>query len=149
MLQPDRHWPDFCHAIGRDELILDHRFITVRERLQNASTLIAMLDSILAGKTLAEWAVIFDRHEVFWGKVQPVSDVVRDEQTRISGAFRKLALPSGKTIEVIASPADFSDTPAEVRAPAPELGQHTEEVLLALGYTWEEIAALKDAGAIG
>ena len=149
MLQPDRHWPEFCHAIGRDDLILDHRFITVRERLQNAATLIAILDSILAGKALAEWAAIFDRHDVFWGKVQQVGDVVRDAQTRASRAFRKLTLPSGKDIEVVASPADFSDTPADVRGPAPELGQHTEEVLLGLGYTWEEIASLKDAGAIG
>ena len=149
MLQPDRHWPDFCGAIGREELILDHRFITVRERLQNASTLIAMLDSILATKTLSEWGAIFDRHEIFWGKVQHVGDVVRDGQVRASDAFRKLTLPSGKEIEIVASPADFGDTPADVRAPAPELGQHTEEVLLALGYTWEEIATLKDAGAIG
>jgi crotonobetainyl-CoA:carnitine CoA-transferase CaiB-like acyl-CoA transferase len=149
MLQPDRHWPDFCRAIGRQELILDHRFITVRERMQNSAALIAILDSVLTTKTLDEWGSIFDQHGVFWGKVQDVSDVIRDKQARANGAFRPLTLASGKTLEIVASPADFSDTPAEVRGPAPELGQHTEEVLLALGYTWEEIATLKDTGTIG
>jgi crotonobetainyl-CoA:carnitine CoA-transferase CaiB-like acyl-CoA transferase len=149
MLQPDRHWPDFCRAIGHEEFILDHRFITVRERMENAATLVAMLDSLMASKTLDEWGAIFDRHGVFWGKVQSVGEVVRDVQARASGAFRKVKLGSGEEIEVVASPADFTDTPAEVRGPAPELGQHTEEILLSLGYSWEEIAALKDTGTIG
>ncbi len=149
MLQPDRHWPDFCRAIGHEDLILDHRFITLRERTENAASLIALLDSLLANKTLDEWGTIFDRHGVFWGKVQDVAEVVQDVQARANGAFRKVVVQSGKNIEVIASPVDFGDTPAEVRGPAPELGQHTEEVLLSLGYSWEEIAALKDSGTIG
>ena len=51
-------------------------------------------------------------------------------------------------MKFVASPADFSDTEAEPRGLAPELGQHTEEVLLELGYDWDQIVPLKDAGAI-
>src|SRR5262249_6394004 len=125
------------------------RFVTVRERLQNSAALIAMLDEIIAARTLEDWATAFDAHDVFWGKVQNVGEVVEDAQARSNGAFRSVTLGTGKTIEIVSSPAEFSETPAEIRAAAPELGEHTEEVLLALGYTWEEIATLKDAGAIG
>ena len=49
----------------------------------------------------------------------------------------------------VAAPVDFGDTPALPRGPSPELGQHTEEVLLELGYTWDEIGGLKESGTIG
>jgi formyl-CoA transferase len=50
--------------------------------------------------------------------------------------------------DVVAAPVRFSATPAQPSAVAPELGQHTEEVLLELGYSWDDIARLQDAGAI-
>jgi crotonobetainyl-CoA:carnitine CoA-transferase CaiB-like acyl-CoA transferase len=56
--------------------------------------------------------------------------------------------PSGEKIELVASPIDFSETPASIRHAAPELGQHTEEVLLAAGYTWEDLAGLREKGVI-
>ena len=51
-------------------------------------------------------------------------------------------------VDTVAAPVSFSATPAQTSAVAPELGQHTEEVLLDVGYTWDDIAALRDAGAI-
>ena len=52
-------------------------------------------------------------------------------------------------MRMVATPVQLSKTPVELRSGAPELGQHTEEVLLELGYSWEEIEALRAAGAIG
>lgn len=149
MLQPDRHWAAFCAAIEREDLLEDPRFKSVRERQQNSPALIEILDPILAAKTEAEWKERFDRHDVYWGRIQSVREVVEDEQARASGAFQPVTLPSGSTVEVVASPVDFSDTKSAARAPSPELGQHTEEVLLELGYTWEEIGALKESRAVG
>ena len=51
-------------------------------------------------------------------------------------------------IKVVASPMQFDDAPFEARAAAPELGQHTEEVLLELGYTWTDIGRLKEERVI-
>jgi len=51
-------------------------------------------------------------------------------------------------IRMVASPADFYGTPWQSRGPAPEFGQHTEEVLLELGHDWEQIIQLKSVGVI-
>jgi crotonobetainyl-CoA:carnitine CoA-transferase CaiB-like acyl-CoA transferase len=51
-------------------------------------------------------------------------------------------------VEMVAGPVDFSGTPWQARSMPPEVGQHTEEVLLELGYTWDDIIQLKEAGAI-
>jgi formyl-CoA transferase len=55
--------------------------------------------------------------------------------------------PSGRT-STLGTPVRFSDTPARASAAAPELGQHTEEVLLEADYSWDDIAVLREAGAV-
>jgi crotonobetainyl-CoA:carnitine CoA-transferase CaiB-like acyl-CoA transferase len=149
MLQPDRHWVAFCRAIGRDDIAVDERFAGALVRFQNCRELIAILDPIFAERTLAEWATILDAADCYWGKVQPVEEVVADGQAAAIGAFADSTLPDGRPLRIVKSPVGFSDTPAAVQGPAPELGQHTEEVLLEAGYGWDDIARLKDAGALG
>lgn len=149
MLQPDRYWKGFCQAIARPDLESDERYATVFTRAQHSMEFIALLDSIFATKTRAEWGEIFDRFDLVWGPVQSVAEVVRDPQVRALGAFAKVPHRTGQEIEVVRSPIEFGATPASVRHAAPELGEHTEEVLLEHGYTWEDIAALKEKGAIG
>jgi len=149
MLQADRYWPGFCDAIERPDLVNDERYANVVARASNSVELIALLDKIFATKTLAEWGERFDRFNLVWGPVQSITDVVRDPQARALDAFAKVPHRSGEEIEVVRSPVEFSATPASIRRGAPELGEHTEEVLLEHGYTWEDISALKDKGAIG
>jgi len=149
MLQPDRYWPRFCAAIDRPDLAADERFAEVMTRTQHSLELIALLDEIFATKTQAEWGERFDRHDLVWGPVQSIADVIRDPQARAIGAFAKLPHRSGDDIELVRTPIEFSATPTSIRRTAPELGEHTEEVLLEHGYSWEEIAALKEKGAIG
>jgi crotonobetainyl-CoA:carnitine CoA-transferase CaiB-like acyl-CoA transferase len=149
MLQPDRYWKGFCQASARPDLENDERDATVFTRAQHSMEFIALLDSIFATKTRAEWGEIFDRFDLVWGPVQSVFEVVRDPQARALDAFAKVPHRTGQEIEVVRSPIEFGATPASVRHAAPELGEHTEEVLLEHGYTWEDIAALKDKGAIG
>jgi crotonobetainyl-CoA:carnitine CoA-transferase CaiB-like acyl-CoA transferase len=149
MLQPDRYWKGFCQAIARPDLESDERYATVFTRAQHSLEFIALLDSIFATKTRAEWGEIFDRFDLVWGPVQSVAEVVRDPQVHALGAFAKVPHRTGQEIEVVRSPIEFGATPASVRHAAPELGEHTEEVLLEHGYTWEDIAALKEKGAIG
>ena len=64
-----------------------------------------------------------------------------------AGAWASQPGPEGE-VRVVASPVDFDETPWALRGPAPEFGQHTEEVLLELGYDWDGIISLKDRGLI-
>jgi crotonobetainyl-CoA:carnitine CoA-transferase CaiB-like acyl-CoA transferase len=149
MLQADRYWADSCAAIERPDLLGDERYANVMVRAQHSRTLIALLDDIFAAGTRAHWGERFDRHNLVWGPVQSIADVVQDPQARALGAFAKIAHRSGDEIEVLRSPVEFSATPSTIRRGAPELGEHTEEVLLEHGYSWDDIAALKEKGAIG
>jgi crotonobetainyl-CoA:carnitine CoA-transferase CaiB-like acyl-CoA transferase len=149
MLQPDRHWRAFCRAVGRDDIAADPRFAGALVRFQHCRELIALLDPIFAERTLAEWATILDGADCYWGRVQSVADVVDDAQAAAIGAFAERTLPDGRPLRIVKSPVVFTETPAAVQGTAPELGQHTEEVLLEAGYGWDDIARLKDAGALG
>jgi crotonobetainyl-CoA:carnitine CoA-transferase CaiB-like acyl-CoA transferase len=147
MLQGDRHWPDFCRAVGREEWLDDPRFATLTARAQNATALIRAIEDVLAERTLDEWAPIFDRENVWWAPVQSLDQVVDDPVMAAAGAWVDVPMPEG-TARMVATPVDFHGTPWQPRAGAPELGQHTEEVLLELGYDWDGITALKERGVI-
>ncbi len=84
---------------------------------------------------------------MWWAPVFNVFDVVHDPVAQRAGVVTEVEGPEGPT-KVVASPADFLGTPQTPKGAVPELGQHTEEVLLELGYDWEGIVALKESGAI-
>ena len=74
--------------------------------------------------------------------------MVKDPQAVANDVFPTYDHPAHGPVRIIASPFNLSETPATYRGPAPEFGQHTEEILLETGYSWEEIAGLKDQGVI-
>jgi crotonobetainyl-CoA:carnitine CoA-transferase CaiB-like acyl-CoA transferase len=92
---------------------------------------------------LTEWAEIFDREGVWWAPVQATHEFIDDPQALAAGSF----VPAGET-RVVATPVDFGATPWSPGTAVPEAGQHTEEILLELGYDWDAILALKEANAI-
>jgi crotonobetainyl-CoA:carnitine CoA-transferase CaiB-like acyl-CoA transferase len=147
LLQADRHWPDLLRAIGREDLKDDPRFSSIMARSQNNTALVEILDAEFAKRSLAEWAEVFDREDVWWAPVQSINEALHDPAVRAAGTIIQVEGPDGPREEV-ASPIDFYGTAWKARGRAPELGQHTEEVLLELGYGWEEIVALKERGAI-
>jgi crotonobetainyl-CoA:carnitine CoA-transferase CaiB-like acyl-CoA transferase len=146
-LQADRHWPDLVRAIDRPAWRDDPRFRDVRVRREHSAALVAELDVIFASRPLAEWSEIFDREGMWWAPVQTTEEVVEDPQAIAAGAFVDVPLPDGTSARMVASPVDFAGADAP-RSTAPELGQHTEEVLLELGRDWAAIADLKERGAI-
>jgi crotonobetainyl-CoA:carnitine CoA-transferase CaiB-like acyl-CoA transferase len=64
MLQGDRHWPDFCRAVGREDWLTDPRFENLMVRVANAGTLIDEIEAVMATKPRDEWGTIFDREDV-------------------------------------------------------------------------------------
>ncbi len=155
-LQADRYWPGFLRAIERVagaeqgiRLRGDPRFVDLRRRREYAAPLIAELDRIIAGHPRDVWGQAFDAEGIVWAKVQTVEEVTADPQAAAAGAWVEVPDGVGGTLRMVAPPAGFSETGAAPAGPAPELGQHTEMLLLEEGYSWEEIAALKESGAIG
>jgi crotonobetainyl-CoA:carnitine CoA-transferase CaiB-like acyl-CoA transferase len=147
-LQGQRHWPDLVRAIDRPALLDDPRFATMRARRENCAELVGILDAIFATRPLGEWGEALDRAGMWWAPVQSTEDVIRDPQAIAAGAFVEVPQPEGGTIPGVASPVDFSTSAWQPSAPVPELGQHTEELLLELGYDWPAIAALKERAVI-
>jgi crotonobetainyl-CoA:carnitine CoA-transferase CaiB-like acyl-CoA transferase len=147
LLQADRHWPDLCRAIERPDLMEDERFKNIEARRTNARALVEELDRVFAARTMDEWAQAFKAHNVWWAPVNMPHEVIQDPMVRAAGAFVPAQGPDGER-ETVASPADFSEMEWTPRGLAPETGQHTEEVLLELGFDWDRIVALKEAGAI-
>ncbi|MGH7805462.1 MAG: CoA transferase, partial [Candidatus Binatia bacterium] len=119
------------------------------DRSRHSLELIALFDEIFATKTRDEWAAIFDANDFIWAPVVAIKDVVDDPQARALGAFEAIEHRSGQTIELVRSPIEFSETPPSIRRGAPELGEHTEEILLELGYSWEDIGALRERKVLG
>ena len=131
-LQADRHWPALCRAIDHAGWLTDPRFADARSRAVNAVELIGELDQIFATKPLDEWAAIFAREpDFFWSPVNSIEDVLADEQFHAAGGM--VDVPDGSaSVPMVATPADFHGTPWAPRSTAPELGQHTEEILAEL-----------------
>lgn len=148
LLQADRHWGDLCRSVGREDLMTDERFSNIEVRRNNAPQLVDELDKTFATKTMEDWAALFQEHNVWWAPVNYIHEAINDPMVRGAGTFVDVPAPEGEKVEMVATPADFSETKWAPRGMPPELGQHTEEVLLELGYDWEQIVALKERGAI-
>lgn len=147
-MEGDRHWPQVVRALGHPEWEHDDRFNSMEQRRENSAELVAAMDEVLNAKTREEWGPILDDHDVWWAKVQTALELKSDEQARNAGCYIEAPDIDGSTVEMVATPVDFAGTPWIVREPVPEVGQHTEQVLMELGRDWDEIEALKQAGAI-
>jgi len=145
---PDPYWTRFCQAIGREDLEHDPRFELFEPRIENHVALFNIVEEVILSKTLDEWKVRFDEAGLLWAPIQNLPEVIADPQARANDFFVSYDHPSHGRIEVVANPAWMSKTPATIRMPAPEFGQHTEEILLEYGYTWDDIEQFKEQGVI-
>jgi len=147
-LQPDRYWPNVCRALGMPELENDPRFNSIEARGANARELIAIMDKQFLARTREEWFEIFKKEGIIYTPIQSTGEVVNDPQALANDYVTWFDHPVLGRTKVVGFPWDFSKTPASVRREAPEFGQHTEEILLELSYTWDDITKLRDEKAI-
>ncbi|MCB1015724.1 MAG: CoA transferase [Acidimicrobiales bacterium] len=152
VLTPDRHWPRLCALLGRPELADDPRFADLDARRAHATACVAALDDAFATRTLAEWTEVLAAFEGEWAPVQSPAEVVADPQVAANGYLADVDVGADVgagegTIPLVTAPVQFDGAPARPTR-APEHGEDTEAVLLDLGLTWEELAALKSRGTI-
>jgi len=144
----DRYWSGFCGAIEMAELEHDPRFESIEQRLENQPALFKILESKFLEKTLAQWAERFEAVELLWTPIKSPEEVLQDPQVDANDYIMPFDHPEFGEIRVLANPIKHSKTPAAIRAPAPEFGQHTEEILLEHGYSWEDIEQFREESII-
>lgn len=147
VIQSDKHWADFCTALGRSELIYDERFHDQFARDENSADCVRTLDSVFAERTLEEWQPILDAQSAQWAVIQRVGELRSDVQVAANGLLQRVDYGDGRAIDLVPAPVQHGGRPPELR-PAPEIGGNTEEVLLENGMDWDEILKLKDLGII-
>ena len=142
------YWPPFCQAVGRPDLENNPRFDTADNRMQNSEELVGIVDRIMAERTAEELERRFKECNLVYAFAISPMEIAADTQALADNFFVEVEHPIAGKAELVNSTIKFSRTPATLRSVAPEVGQHTEEILLSLNYTWEEISQLKDQGVI-
>jgi formyl-CoA transferase len=148
-LTPDgRRWQDFTAVIGRPELFTDVRFGTPPARRANVRALIAILDAVFAERDWAEWRRRLEAAGIAFGVVGTVDEIPHDPQMRASGALVPLDDPRAGATLTVSSPLQITGQDKVPATMAPEIGEHTVEVLREAGLDQAEIDRLLSEGVV-
>ncbi len=139
---------NLCKALQREDLQSDPRFETNKVRTANRDALVPLLADVLQTKTRAEWSELMARADVPCGPVSTLRDTFADPQVRHNRMVQEIEHPVAGNITVAGVLVGLSETPGRISAPPPTLGQHTIEVLQALGYSQADIERFRLDGAI-
>src|SRR6266481_485927 len=154
----DDHWfvllvtPDkvaaLANAIGRADLMTDPRFSDPAKAAANAAELTGILDEAFAGQPMAHWCEVFEQAHLTFGDVKGPSDVISDPQLRENDIVVPLEGAGNKVTSTISSPMQVHGVAKVPAKRAPELGEHTDEVLRELRFSSAEIEDLRAGGAV-
>jgi crotonobetainyl-CoA:carnitine CoA-transferase CaiB-like acyl-CoA transferase len=151
LMNPEQ-WDRFCRVLGDEVLRTEARFATNADRLAHHDEMRARVEAALAGATTAEWVARFEAASIAAGPIYELDEVFEDPQVGHLGLLAEVAQPGYAAhdgrVRMLACPVRASATPAAIRRPAPQLGEHTAEVLGALGLERAELDRLAAAGVI-
>jgi crotonobetainyl-CoA:carnitine CoA-transferase CaiB-like acyl-CoA transferase len=148
-LEADRYWPTFSRAVGIEGLAKDKKFIDTVSRAKNNRELIKLLDEVFASKTYKEWDdILSSAGDFIYAPVQQLMELWDDPQVQANKYIVETDHPTLGKVKLANHPIQYSETPSSIRRVAPEIGEHTEEILLEVGYSWDDISNLQDKGVI-
>lgn len=140
-----KRWERFCALLGiEDETEVDPQ----QSFLLDRSGWDQEIRERLKTRTADEWVAAFREEDLMISKVNTYADILADPQAWANGYLVEMEDPTRKNVKVVGSPYHFSRTPVQNQGPPPELGQHTELVLLEFGFSWEEIGRFRESGVI-
>ncbi len=142
------YWPNFCKAIERADLTEDARYATPEARAEHASELVDIIENLFRMKTYQEWKEILSLNKLIWAPLQTPLEVTQDEQAIANDYFCDWDHPDYGRIKLLNNPIKLSRSPAENVCKAPNLGEHTEQILEGLGYEPKRIEELRNSGII-
>jgi len=144
--QQDRDWPELVNVIGRPELLGDERFSDVKKRSANAGALAGILDAAFKSKALSHWTEAFGKTRITVGVVQNLDEVIHDEQMLANNILVPVQ-GADQEVRTVNSPMQVIGAEKVSPRRAPNVGEHTAEVLLELGFSEGKVEALRASGA--
>lgn len=149
-LSETQSWPKLCRAIEREDLEFDPRFDTNEKRTKtNRELMMQLLKDLIAERTLDEWDKLLGATDLGWSPLNDYAAVTTDPQVVENEYVVDFEHPRIGPIQMVGIPFRLLETPGSIRAPAPELGEHTEQVLKEVGeFDSQELSKLKQEGTI-
>jgi CoA:oxalate CoA-transferase len=144
----DKRWPAFCRIMGIEELEKDPEYGDNVTRNFHGEKIQSVLDLIFPKKTSKEWLAALNDADILATEVVDYRTMLQSEQARVNGYLKELDHPVAGKVLVTGTPVSINGEVETVAQMPPEHGAHTEEVLLELGYSWEEIGSLRESGAV-
>ena len=142
------NWIRFCEAAGLENLMSDPKFSSNAERIQHYQELALILEKTTNTKTTEWWLQVLEAANVPAGPINDLEQVYKDPHVLARGMLQEIEHPTAGIIKQIGIPVKLSETPGQLRMPAPTLGQHTDQILENFGYTATQIEKLRDQKAV-
>jgi crotonobetainyl-CoA:carnitine CoA-transferase CaiB-like acyl-CoA transferase len=135
----NKHWSKLCWVLGRGDLLEDERFKNTRLRVENAAEITKTVGQELLKQPAVKWLVLLQAAGVPCGLVYTYQETFNDPQIRHNGMLQDIPHPTVGRQRTIGLPVRLHKTPGGIRRAAPLLGQHSREILQAVGCNEEEI----------
>ncbi len=144
----DIQFNSLCDAVGLPDVKDDRRFLTKANRVEHGADIIAIFSTLFKQKPKEYWIDLLEKNGVPCGPVNNVQEVVESLPVQDREMVIEMDHPKAGKIKMAGSPIKSSLTPVSYRCPPPILGQHTEEILVSLGYSRDDIDSFKTDGVI-
>ena len=145
----EKLWINFCKAAGKEEWLTDERYQSRGKRLKNYHQFNQEMVELMRSRPYREWAELFEAHEVMYGPINNIEDVVNDPQVKEREMIVEVDHPQAGKHKIVGTPLKFSRTPCKIDKGAPELGADTDDILSSrLALSAEEIRRLRESKII-
>jgi crotonobetainyl-CoA:carnitine CoA-transferase CaiB-like acyl-CoA transferase len=144
----DGLWRRFAGAAGLGDLVDDPRFATNPDRVRHRDELLPLIEEALAERSARDWAKLLAEAGVPVGPINTVGEALTHPQVVARGMVTEVEHPTAGTVRTVGSPVKLSASPPQVRTPPPSHGQHTDDVLTAVGAGPELLADLRSRGVL-